>query len=302
MWGLDLEHQLDRDHHPIIPRDDRETAVMRDSSPLVGGLLEIAGRAASLVLSTYGRDFDVELKGPNDPVTQADRQANQLICDALREAFPGCPVVAEESDPSVFGDYQHAERTFFVDPVDGTREFVRRSGEFVVMIGCVDDGRATAGVIWAPTRDTVWVGESGFGAFCRVGKGEFQPIAPSSVVRAETARLLISRALGRREIELLQKRLGAPAVSAMGSAGLKGAAVAEGSADAYVAPRYAGKLWDACAPDAIVSAAGGRFTDRDGRAIDYRDSDLVNRRGLVAANEVLHGELIARLANPETDG
>ncbi len=270
---------------------------MTTGSPLLDGLVEIAKSAAAVVLETYEAGFDVELKGPNDPVTTADRRANQLICDALRDLHPGCPVVAEESDPSVFGDFRHAQQVFFVDPVDGTREFVRHTGEFVVMIGCVQDGRAAAGVIWSPTLDTVWIGQLGLGAFRRTRTSAFVPVRPAARTSTSSARLLVSRAHSDEETRALQTRLAVPNVEAMGSAGLKGASVADGTADAYVAPRYAGKRWDACAPDAIVSAAGGVFTDSDGRAIDYRSEDLVNRRGLVAANATLHRQLIQKLGS-----
>jgi 3'(2'), 5'-bisphosphate nucleotidase len=264
-------------------------------SKLLDRLVEIAERAAAVVLSTYNSDFDVELKGPNDPVTAADRRANQLICDSLRDFFPGCPVVAEESDPRLFGDYRHAARVFFVDPVDGTREFVRRTGEFVVMIGCVEEQRATAGVVWAPTLDTVWVGELGLGAFRRSLGGDFVRIRPREEAAPPRARVLVSRSLSDDSVQTLRAQLEVAIVDSLASVGLKGAAVAEGTADAYVAPRHAGNRWDACAPDAIVSAAGGVFTDGAGTSIDYRCEDLVNRRGLVAANAALHREIVMRL-------
>lgn len=264
-------------------------------SPLLDQLVEIAGRAAELVLEVYAGAFEVELKGPDDPVTTADRRANQLICDALRDRFPECPIVAEESDSSSYGDYRRAPRVFFVDPVDGTREFVRRTGEFVVMIGCVEESRAVAGVIWAPTTATVWVGQCGIGAMRRRGSQPFEPIAPAPTSDLGGARLLVSRAQNNEETESLRTLLKLPSVIAMGSAGLKGAAVADGSADGYVAPEYAGKRWDACAPDAIVSAAGGVFTDATGAPIDYRSEDLVNRHGLVAANVGLHRGIIQSL-------
>jgi 3'(2'), 5'-bisphosphate nucleotidase len=265
-------------------------------SNLLDCLLEIAGRAAAFVLATYESDFDVELKGPDDPVTSADRGANRLICDALRDSFPGCPVVAEESDPSVFGDYRHAARVFFVDPIDGTREFVlRRTGEFVVMIGCLEEQQATAGVVWAPTVDTVWVGQLGIGAFRRKAAGDFVAIRPAEKTDPASAKVLVSRSLSTEDVQTLRLGLGVALVDAMASVGLKGAAVADGTADAYVAPRRAGNRWDVCAPDAILSAAGGLFTDGTGKAIDYRSEDLVNRRGLVAANAELHPELVKRL-------
>lgn len=270
---------------------------MTTGSPLLDQLVEIAGHAAELVLEVYAADFEVELKGPDDPVTTADRRANQLICDALRDCFPECPIVAEESDSAAYGDYRHASRVFFVDPVDGTREFVRRTGEFVVMIGCVEESRAVAGVIWAPTTATVWIGQLGFGALRRQGTQPFEAIAPTLTRELGGARLLVSRAQNSQETEILRSLLELPSVVAMGSAGLKGAAVAEGSADGYVAPEYAGKRWDACAPDAIVSAAGGVFSDATGEPIDYRSEDLVNRHGLVAANARLHREIVNSLNN-----
>lgn len=265
-------------------------------SPLLDRLAEIASLAASLVLEIYRGDFAVELKGPDDPVTTADRRANDLICRALYDAFPGCPVVAEESETSAYGDYRHAEQVFFVDPVDGTREFVRKTGEFVVMIGCVQDTRAAAGVILAPTTSTLWAGERGFGALRRKnGETAFTAITPASTTELSASRLLVSRSQTRPEIEDLRSRLKLPELEAMGSAGLKGAAVADGTADGYVTQDYAGKRWDACAPDAIVSAAGGVFSDAFGQSIDYRSQDLVNRHGLVAANTALHRDIVRML-------
>lgn len=264
-------------------------------TPLLTQLLDIAEQAAKIVLEVYETAFDVEMKGPNDPVTTADRRANALICAALHDAFPGCPIVAEESDPACYGDYRNAERIFFVDPVDGTREFVKRTGEFVVMLGCVEDNVASAGVILAPTTQTRWVGQVGKGAARALAGAEFRAIVPSSLTELSQGRVLVSRAQGDAEADQIRAALGAPNLVAMGSAGLKGAAVADGTADAYVARRYAGKRWDACAPDAIVSAAGGIFSDSKGTPIDYRTADLRNHRGLVAANRRTHSELISRL-------
>jgi len=265
------------------------------NTPLLRTLLEIAERASELVLEVYATSFDVEMKGFDDPVTVADKRANEFICEALRGAFPGCPIVAEESDPAVYGDYRHAERIFFVDPVDGTREFVKRTGEFVVMLGCVEEQHAIAGVILAPTDQVRWAGQRGLGAHCARRDEPFCPISPSSLTELSRGRVLVSRAQGDAEAELIRAALGAPNLVAMGSAGLKGASVADGSADAYVARRYAGKRWDACAPDAIVSAAGGIFSDSKGEPIDYRTADLRNSRGLVATNQRTHAELIRRL-------
>src|SRR5580693_2902193 len=101
-------------------------------------------------MGVYAAEFDVEFKSKNDPVTRADREANALLCDRLGRAFPGVPVVAEESDPSAYANFEKSEEVWFVDPLDGTREFVAHNGEFAVMIGLAEHGRATVGVIVAP--------------------------------------------------------------------------------------------------------------------------------------------------------
>jgi 3'(2'), 5'-bisphosphate nucleotidase len=265
------------------------------SNEVLRTLLTVAERASQIVLEIYEGQFDVEMKAPDDPITEADRRANEFICNALRDAFPGCPVVAEESDPTLYKDYYRAERVFFVDPVDGTREFVKRSGEFVVMLGCVEDTRVSSGVVWAPTDGTRWAGVVGVGAIKGDRQGRYVPIHPGNLDTLAQGRIFVSRAQSEEENARIRTALGGPTIVPMGSAGLKGAAVADGSADAYVAPRYAGKRWDACAPEAIVTASGGVFTDALGEPIDYRSRDLRNRHGLIGASPRLHAGIIERL-------
>jgi len=259
-------------------------------------VLEIAKAAAALIQTVYATAFEVDFKAPRDPVTEADRRANELICARLREAFPGIPVVAEESDPSTFADYRQAERAFFVDPLDGTREFVKRNGEFVVMIGLLDRGRPTHGVIHAPATGTSWLGELGGDVRRLDADGNEAPLRVSETAALADARVLSTRSHRSPALERALAALGARRLDALGSAGLKCVEVACGAADAYVAPARAGSRWDVCAGEAIVHAAGGRFTDAHGDPIDYRSESLVNERGIVASNGRLHAEILARLA------
>jgi len=265
-------------------------------SPLLGKLTEIALAAGSGVLRAYRETVTVEYKGPNDPVTSADRAANSLICEALRSEFPDFPIVAEESDPSTFGEYQTAECVFFVDPIDGTREFLDRTDEFVVMIGFVRGPQAAAGVIHAPASGLVWAGEVGAAAYQFTATSQGKIIRPSRTERLSESHLLISRAHRSARLTQHLEAIGPRAVRSVGSAGLKGAFVAEGQADAYLAPGMAGKRWDACALDAVVTAAGGRVTDAAGAAINYRAASLVNDTGLIVSNGALHELLLAKLS------
>lgn len=257
----------------------------------LAALLRIASSAAKVVMEVYARPFDVEFKGPQDPVTEADKLANALICEQLEREFPGVPIVAEESDPATFEHFRKYDRVFFVDPVDGTREFVDRNGEFAVMIGLVEGARAIASVIDAPARGDVFAGWVGQGAF-RITGGKQTDLHVSQIADVTQGRLVGSRSHRGPQLERALAQLNPREVLVMGSAGLKGTLVAAAEVEAYVAPGYAGKRWDACAADALVTAAGGKLTDTHGDAIDYRAESLSNSRGLIASNGHVHDALV----------
>jgi 3'(2'), 5'-bisphosphate nucleotidase len=266
-----------------------------DSPSLLATLDAIAREAAVLIRQVYATKFSVDFKAPRDPVTEADRQANELICDRLSKRFPNVPIVAEESEPESFAGYRKSERIFFVDPLDGTREFVARNGEFVVMIGYVEGERATASVIHAPESGISWLGQLGLGAFQTEADGSQKPIRVSQVASLSGARIVGSRSHRNPALEQALASLGARELVALGSAGLKASVVAHGEADAYVAPHYAGKRWDACAADALITAAGGKLTDSRGDPFDYRSEKLDNDRGVVASNGLFHDSIIEKL-------
>jgi 3'(2'), 5'-bisphosphate nucleotidase len=265
-------------------------------------LVGIAAEASALVLRIYQTPFQVEYKGPQDPVTEADRAANELICVRLETAFPGTPVVAEESRPERFANFRTSERVFFVDPIDGTREFVQRNGEFVVMIGVLEGNEAVASVIHAPATGIAWVGLVGYGAFRLGADGTRTAIHVSETRHLSQARIVSSRSHRTSQLERVLASLGAREVIQQGSAGLKGALVATAEADAYVAPHYAGQRWDVCPTDALVRAAGGRASDARGRRIDYRADSLANDAGIVVSNGHFHDELIEQLSHAPAPG
>ena len=267
---------------------------------LLDSLLEIAAEAAQVVLEVYDTPFRVDYKGPKDPVTLADRKANALICKRLRERYPGVPIVAEESDPESFSGFRKAENVFFVDPVDGPREFVDRNDQFVVMIGVLQGDAATVGVIDAPALHVAWGGAVGLGAW-RFQGGQRTPIHVSQTSDLSQARVVASRSHRSDQLERALELIGAREAIAIGSAGLKGAEIARGGAEAYVAPGRAGKRWDACASDALVTAAGGLYTDASGTPIDYRSESLANTEGVLASNRLLHEALLERVRKARQD-
>lgn len=267
------------------------TAAQRED--LAFAALAIAREASALILDVYAQPFDVEYKGTDDPVTRADREANALICARLLARSPGVPIVAEESEPDSFAGYAEAPAAWFVDPLDGTREFVSRNGEFAVMIGLAERGRATVGVVVCPALGRDFLGFEG-GPGLEVTADRRVELRVSSVGDLAAATAVVSRSHRSAAMDRALAGMGAFAVVPTGSSGVKAVRVAAGEADLYVQLGPAGKLWDACAPEAIVRAAGGEFTDARGAPFDYRAPSLENARGLVAANRALHAAAIAR--------
>ncbi|MCL2724310.1 MAG: 3'(2'),5'-bisphosphate nucleotidase CysQ [Polyangiaceae bacterium] len=268
----------------------------RDRQIVVDKLLAAAREAEKIVMRVYGEaDFGTELKGPNDPVTRADREANTLLLEHLGHDFPGMPIVAEESDPSTYADFEKERTALFVDPVDGTREFVERNGEFAVMIGVAEDARPTAAVIACPALGATYIGAEGMGAWIIDAGGARSPIRVSTTRTLAESRCAVSR---HHLNETAKARLAVLAMKELvriGSAGIKGVRVATGEVDVFAHPTNGSmNLWDACAPDAIVRAAGGILTDALGQPFDYRGA-VSQGRGMLAANPTLHAEAVRRL-------
>jgi len=246
-------------------------------------------RAAELYAEHQRAALDVEEKAPGNPVTRADRELDASISAALRAQFPEAGLVGEENVPTPenLAAELEKEEVFFVDPIDGTREFVEKSGEFAVMIGLARSGRASAGVLALPSEGLLYAGRAGQRAFVEAADGSRRLVAVSSVARFEDARMLVSRSHLPALAEPLRRRLGIRTLLPCGSVGVKVARLVAGLGDLYVHGGRGLSVWDTCASEALLAAAGGRLTDLDGRPIDYRGPTALER-GLVATNGLLH--------------
>ncbi|MGD0676656.1 MAG: 3'(2'),5'-bisphosphate nucleotidase CysQ [Polyangiaceae bacterium] len=268
---------------------------MKDLLDAAEVALDAALEASALVRRVYKEGFDVEYKAADDPVTRADRQSNALLCERLGHAFPGVPIVAEESPPSSYSGFETAEAAWFVDPVDGTREFVAGNGEFAVMIGLAQLGRAVLSVIVAPSWDRAFVGVVGSGAWEIARDRSRRPVHVSDRTSLAGASVVVSRSRQHPRVPTLLASMGAGAPVVHGSSGLKAVLVATGAHDVYLQPGIAGMRWDACASDALVRAAGGECTDQQGRHFEYASGELLNASGLVATNGLLHVAVVEAL-------
>jgi 3'(2'), 5'-bisphosphate nucleotidase len=289
--------------HPQQPQhpQHQEHPVTIDRQSVLDKLLHAARGASEIVMRVYAEEGDMgaELKGPNDPVTRADKEANAFLIDALTASLPGIPIVAEESHPSTFAGFEAAPVSLFVDPVDGTRDFIAKNGEFCVMIGLAEGGRATVGVVLCPVfggRRLTYGAAEGIGALLSGDDGTKKAIHVSSAADFAEVRCAVSRFQRSKSVDAKLGSLGCKELIAIGSSGIKGVQVGSGAMELYAHPsRGRVKLWDACAPEAIVRAAGGIYTDAKGIPFDYR-GPVEQGQGTLAANPTLHAEALRRFA------
>jgi 3'(2'), 5'-bisphosphate nucleotidase len=263
--------------------------------------VDLARRAGERICALQGGGaLAVERKDDDSPVTQADRDANTLIVDGLRALFPNDAVLSEEAPDD--GTRLHKARVWMVDPIDGTKDFIRGRDGFAVMIGLLDGERPALGVVYQPIGDKLYQAARGDGAFVQRGGGTSARIHVSDVADPTQIRMVASRSHRTATIDRVRERLGISDELNVGSVGLKLGLIAEGVRDLYVNPGGHSKLWDACGPEAILVEAGGRLSDAHGDPLRWRSPELGNLRGLIASNGVLHDLVVAKLAALFPDG
>jgi len=244
-------------------------------------ITDIAREAGAAILEIYRRDFAVEAKDDRSPLTEADRAAHTTICRRLAERYPNIPLLSEEGEAVDFATRHNWPRFWLVDPLDGTKEFIKRNGEFTVNIALVEGGSPALGVIYAPALDRLYWGEMGSGAWVQVGCAPAQRLHPRAAPPAEGLTVVKSRSHPSAELEAYLATLPVAAAIEVGSS-LKLCAVAEGRADLYA--RFGPTMeWDTAAGQAIVEAAGGRVVDPAGTPLRYNKPDLHNGHFIVRA-------------------
>jgi 3'(2'), 5'-bisphosphate nucleotidase len=242
----------------------------RHERHLLDAACEIARDAGRAILDVYGRDdFTVSRKSDNSPLTEADQVAHGIITRALAKLDPSLPILSEESAPADAAERRQWRRYWLVDPLDGTKEFLKRNGEFTVNIALVDEHRAVLGAVYAPVLDRMYFGHVALGAWRSDAAGAPKPIAVRDA--GTPLRVVGSRSHPSPELAAYLMRLPPHEITDMGSS-LKICLVAEGAADIY--PRLGPTSeWDTAAAQAILESAGGRMIDLAGRPLRYNSKD-----------------------------
>lgn len=254
----------------------------------VAAAAEAAQAAATLIQGVYQREVAVQWKAPADPVTQADQAANALLIARLQQQFPDDAICAEESPGEEARQAaRRGGRCWFIDPLDGTREFIRKSGEFCVMVGLAVAGRPVLGVIVAPVWQRTFCGVVGQGAWEVTAAGTCQSLRVGKGRAAADARVVLSRLHRNAIVDAAVERLGIRDIRQCGSTGLKFMLVAAGEVDLFIHAEPAGytgagpQLWDGCAPEAIALAAGAVVTDAKGQKLRYDTDHLPLDGGII---------------------
>ena len=244
---------------------------------LIKVMCAVAREAGAAILQVYSdEDFGVQTKSDDSPLTRADLAAHNIIVEGLQKRAPGIPVLSEESDSISFAERSSWDQYFLVDPLDGTKEFINRNGEFTVNIALIEEGVPMRGVVFVPVKDVMYTGDQHEGIATVTRAGATGSIRVRKLDRASLT-IVASRRHGGEALEaclnVLREHFVSIDTTNMGSS-LKLCLIAEGEADLY--PRLAPTSeWDTAAAQAVVEAAGGKVVDVELKELRYNTKDNI---------------------------
>jgi 3'(2'), 5'-bisphosphate nucleotidase len=258
--------------------------------------LELSRQAGAAILDVYEGPLEIHQKVDADdrePVTQADRIANEIIVKRLSREFPEDGILAEESIDTE--RRLGKSRVWMIDPLDGTTGFIEGNGDFAVQIGLVEIGECVLGVVYQPLTGVLYRAVRGGGAWVERPEAEPERARVSNHIDLSTMRLAASRSHRSPRMDKVVQQFGVKQEVRRGSVGIKVGLIVEQQCDLYVHLSPRTKQWDTCAPEIILQEAGGKLTDLFGRPLRYNSPEVQNRNGIVACNGAAHQKIIEAL-------
>jgi 3'(2'), 5'-bisphosphate nucleotidase len=258
---------------------------------------ELARTAGAAILEHYEGPLNIKQKTSADdvePVTQADTIANELIVTGLKREFPSDGILAEESVDTK--RRLEKSRVWMVDPLDGTNGFIDGNGDFAVQIGLAEHGQCVLGVVYQPLPGVLYRAVRGNGTWIERPNFEPEQARVSDKQTLSEMRLAASRSHRSPRMNRVVTHFGFQDEVQRGSVGIKIGLIIEQQCDVYIHLSSRTKQWDTCAPEVVLTEAGGRITDLFGYPLNYNVPDVQNRNGLVASNGISHDHLIETLA------
>lgn len=257
-----------------------------DRMQLRAAMVQLVRQAGAAIMTVYAQDFGVEIKADDSPLTEADMSSHRVLVAGLAALSPSLPIVSEESGLADHATRQRWSRYWLIDPLDGTKEFIARNGEFTVNVALMENGRPSLGCVGVPAQDLLYVGDVVRGVAERIDANGAHAIKARAMQVGRSVAAVASRRHGGERLELLLKALeaslGAIELKNVGSA-LKLCLVAQGDADLY--PRLGPTSeWDIAAAEAVLVAAGGAVTTFDGTPLQYNKPNILNPEFLAVAD------------------
>jgi len=251
--------------------------------------LNAAQKAAECVLNIYKQDFSVSQKDDNEPITQADIQSNQVIAESISQSE--FPILSEES-PDQKEKRLDSKKLWIIDPLDGTTDFVNKTGEFTIMIALVEKNQPIMGVISHPIENKLYVAQKGQGAF-RYYKEEWMKLEVSTTSIISQCRAVGSRFHQSEQEKNFLKTLEISKFTSRGSS-LKVLDICSAKAELYFTTSNKIKQWDTCASNSIISEAGGKMTDMSGQSLKYNTENVVHQNGILVTNNIIHQNIVEK--------
>ncbi len=253
---------------------------------------ELATQAGAIALRYHGTALEVDRKPGNEPVTLADRECSEFLVEAMSSAFPDDVIISEEGND----DLRRLEpgRVWYIDPIDGTKDFIDAGTSYCIMLGLAVNHRPVFGVLYQPNHDALIYAMQGGGSWCQ-RSGQTHRLRCSPMSDPANARLLARQGGDRQEVERI---LGIPQGHRLRSIGMKLTAIALGACELYLNPDTNCSSWDTCAPEILLSEAGGELTDSQGAPLRYDNPKTTAlQNGIVASNGPMHDFFVQRLAD-----
>lgn len=242
----------------------------QDLKTLLEPVIKIAYQAGKQIMEIYDQDFSVEHKTDKTPVTEADMAAHHVIDEGLAALTPELPILSEESKPTSYAERSRWQRYWLIDPLDGTREFIKRNGEFTVNIALIENHEPVIGVVYAPVVGVLYYAARGQGAFKQSSLDKPEPIHVRNKCRDKVI-VAGSRSHQSEEFKSFVAKLSDYEIISMGSA-LKSCLVAEGTADLYARLGPTSE-WDTAAAQCVVEEAGGLLTETNMQPLRYNTKE-----------------------------
>ena len=248
--------------------------------------IEAAIKAGKKTLEIYNQQFSTTLKKDNEPLTEADLKSNEIIQKTISNS--GYHILSEESEDNK--KRLKSKKIWIIDPLDGTSDFIKKTGEFTIMISLVEDNIPILGVIYWPTKSILYLAQKDQGAF-KLENGTWKPLSVSNSSKLKNCRAVGSRYHISDFEQYIIKKLKISKFTSKGSS-LKVVDISSGYAELYFTTTNKIKQWDTCASYCLITEAGGKMTDMNGKDMKYNTNELNHENGILVSNGLIHNDII----------